>query len=479
MSLDMPSRSLQTSSPAGGDRPSHDSMHPMLRHRAARSAEPKGNQEEGRESHIPRLDFEPSQYQQAQETPPLHPARATMMRYGPSRNDWDYDDRDDRRYYGPRQSYDYPRQGGRTTPGDYWEDPAYNKPHRRRPSVVHNSTPSRMDSRSGRPQPSNSARKTQQFEGSSGSESEAPQPVRRRRRRAGTADSDPGSPVPPEVIMRLPFTNWMNSNLKNHFVAAVGEFVGTTMFLFFAFAGTQVANIGANDSSASSTTGAATGFSPIVLTYISLSFGFSLMVNVWIFFRISGGLFNPAVTLAMVMVQSLSYTRGMLLLGAQLSGSMFASIIVKVLFPTTFNVRTTLSADTSIARGIFIEAILTAELVFAIFMLAKEKHRATFIAPIGIGLALFIAELVGVFYTGGSLNPARSFGPCVITGIWDKEHWIYWLGPAIGAVVAVGFYKFIKILEYEMANPGQDEVSEEKAERRAEEVRAEKGRETV
>lgn len=62
------------------------------------------------------------------------------------------------------------------------------------------------------------------------------------------------------------------------------------MFLLFAFAGTQVANIGAGNNSDNSTTGAATGFSPIVLMYIAISFGFSLMVNVWIFFRISGGL---------------------------------------------------------------------------------------------------------------------------------------------------------------------------------------------
>jgi glycerol uptake facilitator-like aquaporin len=48
-----------------------------------------------------------------------------------------------------------------------------------------------------------------------------------------------------------------------------------------------------------------------------------------------------------------------------------------------------------------------------------------FIAPVGMGLALFIAELVGVFYTGGSLNPSRSFGPCVVTGTFNKEHWIY------------------------------------------------------
>ncbi|KAF1954630.1 aquaporin-like protein [Byssothecium circinans] len=229
------------------------------------------------------------------------------------------------------------------------------------------------------------------------------------------------------------------------------------MFLFFAFSGTQVANIGSADNSDSNTTtGASTGFSPAVLQYIALIFAFSLMVNVWIFFRISGGLFNPAVTLAMLLTRAMSPIRSFLLLVAQLAGSIFASYLVSVLFPTPLNVRTTLSAETSLARGVFIEAILTAELVFTIFMLAKEKHKATFIAPVGIGLALFIAELVGVYYTGGSLNPARSFGPCVVTGVFDREHWIYWIGPGIGACAAVLFYKFIKILEYEMANPDQD-----------------------
>lgn len=76
----------------------------------------------------------------------------------------------------------------------------------------------------------------------------------------------------------------------------MGEFVGTFMFLFFAFAGTSTANIGSGDAVNLSTTGSATGFNPATLLYISLSFGFSLMVNAWIFFRISGGLFNPAVS---------------------------------------------------------------------------------------------------------------------------------------------------------------------------------------
>lgn len=95
---------------------------------------------------------------------------------------------------------------------------------------------------------------------------------------------------------------------------------------------------------------------------------------------------------------------------------------------------------------------LTAQLVFTIFMLATEKHKATFIAPIGIGLSLFIAELLGVFYTGGSLNPARSFGPAVILASFHSYHWIYWVGPTLGSMLAAAFYMFIKSLEYETVN---------------------------
>lgn len=69
---------------------------------------------------------------------------------------------------------------------------------------------------------------------------------------------------------------------------------------------------------------------------------------------------------------------------------------------------------------------------------------------------MFIAELTGVYFTGGSLNPARSFGPAVVDRKFSGYHWIYWLGPVLGSLVAAGFYKFIKVLEYETANPGQD-----------------------
>lgn len=77
--------------------------------------------------------------------------------------------------------------------------------------------------------------------------------------------------------------------INNHVVAFLGEFCGTFLFLFIAFSGTQIAF--ANEPVLSTSPGTLM----IQLLYIALSFGFSLAVNVWLFFRISGGLFNPAV----------------------------------------------------------------------------------------------------------------------------------------------------------------------------------------
>ncbi|KAI9815095.1 MAG: hypothetical protein M1827_002938 [Pycnora praestabilis] len=268
------------------------------------------------------------------------------------------------------------------------------------------------------------------------------------RRRAGLVFEEP--PRAFTEPLSLPLVARMNRTAKNHFVATIGEFIGTTLFLFFAFAGTQVANTKPEDGTSKS------GFNLAVLLYISLCFGFSLMVNVWIFYRISGGLFNPAVTLAMVLVGGLPLIRAGLLFIAQLVGGIFASFLASVMFPTGLNVTTSLGGGASLVQGVFIEAMLTGELVFTIFMLAKEKHKATFIAPVGIGLALFIAELAGVYWTGGSLNPARSFGPCVVNRDFNYEHWIYWVGPFFGAIVAAFLYKMMKVLEYEVANPGQD-----------------------
>ncbi|KAI4127634.1 MAG: hypothetical protein LQ347_004526, partial [Umbilicaria vellea] len=253
---------------------------------------------------------------------------------------------------------------------------------------------------------------------------------------------------------RIAVFNFLPDRVRNHFVAMCGEFAGTFLFLFFAFSGTQVANT--NQTGATATATAAQVPNTSQLLYIALSFGFSLAVNAWVFFRISGGLFNPAVSLGMCLIGAVPWVRGVFVVISQILGGIAAAGVVSALFPGDLLVRTNLAAGTSVVRGLFIEMFLTAQLVFTIFMLAAEKHKGTFIAPIGIGLSLFIAELSGVYYTGGSLNPARSFGPCVVLHKFAFYHWIYWVGPILGTLLACGFYKFIKALEYETANPGQD-----------------------
>ncbi|KAH6658443.1 aquaporin [Truncatella angustata] len=249
---------------------------------------------------------------------------------------------------------------------------------------------------------------------------------------------------------RIPVIKHMSPSSKNHFVAALSEFVGTFLFLLFAFGGTNAVN------NASTESGDTLNDNPAKLLYISLCFGMSLAVNAWVFFRISGGLFNPAVTLGMALVGAITYTRGILIFASQIVGAIAASAVVLGLFPGPLKVGTSLSGGTSVVQGLFIEMFLTTMLVFTIFMLAAEKHRATFIAPVGIGLALFICHLVGVYYTGAGVNPARSFGPSVVLGSFHGYDWIYWVGPILGSLVATGFYLLVKALEYETVNPEQD-----------------------
>ena len=104
---------------------------------------------------------------------------------------------------------------------------------------------------------------------------------------------------------------------------------------------------------------------------------------------------SSQVTVGMVLISAISWVRGALLFITQIIGGIVAAEIVQTLFQGDLAVSTTLGGGTTIAQGVIIELILTAQLVFTIFMLAAEKHTGNFIAPVGIGLSLFIAELTG------------------------------------------------------------------------------------
>lgn len=73
-----------------------------------------------------------------------------------------------------------------------------------------------------------------------------------------------------------------------------------------------------------------------------------------------------------------------------------------------------------------------------------------------------MAELVGVYWTGGSLNPSRSLGPNIVTWKWESTHWIYWAGPTIGSLLAVAVYRIFKSLELQPESPEQDVESPRK-----------------
>ena len=124
--------------------------------------------------------------------------------------------------------------------------------------------------------------------------------------------------------------------------------MGTTMFLFMAFGGTHIANL----PGATVTTSSGTAFIDTSnLMFIALAFGLSLIINVWIFFRVSGALFNPAISLALALATVISPLRAVLLIIAQLLGGIVAAALIDGLMPGPLNVGTSLSGDISIAQG--------------------------------------------------------------------------------------------------------------------------------
>ena len=91
--------------------------------------------------------------------------------------------------------------------------------------------------------------------------------------------------------------------------------------------------------------------------------------------------------------------------------------------------------NSSIMAGITVEIILTFFLVTVIFLTAVHKKAPAGIHGISIGGMVFLLHLVGVPLTGASMNPARTFGPAVVSGFWEL-HWLYWLAPIIGGIIA-------------------------------------------
>lgn len=143
------------------------------------------------------------------------------------------------------------------------------------------------------------------------------------------------------------------SNLRKHMVAASGEFVGTFLFLLFAFLGHNMAAQQAPDS------GPNGGPSNQTVIFIGMSYGLSLLVTAWTLYRISGGLFNPAVTMGLILTGNLDWLRGTIFLPVQLLSGICAAAVTRVIVPGDIaGVQTTLADGVSVAQGLFIEMVI-------------------------------------------------------------------------------------------------------------------------
>ncbi|XP_068121206.1 aquaporin-2-like [Hyperolius riggenbachi] len=189
------------------------------------------------------------------------------------------------------------------------------------------------------------------------------------------------------------------------------------------------------------------GASPSVLQ-VALAFGLGIGTLVQTFGHVSGAHINPAVTLAFMVGSQISFLRAVFYVGAQLLGAVSGAAILQGLTP--FEARGNLSINglfnnTDAGKAFAIELFLTLQLVLCIFASTDDKRTDNVGSPaLSIGFSVSLGHLLGIHYTGCSMNPARSFAPAVLTGNFT-DHWVFWLGPMFGAVLGSLLYHYVLI----------------------------------
>lgn len=194
-----------------------------------------------------------------------------------------------------------------------------------------------------------------------------------------------------------------------------------------------------------------TGLSLEGIIMISLGHGAAIGIMIYAFGHISGAHINPAVTIAMMITKNINVKDGAGYIGSQIVGAIAAAVAHMIILPVAgkqvnFGTQGGPSdlLNSSAISGLGVEIILTFFLVTTIFMAAVHRKAAAGMAGIAIGGMIFLIHLVGVPLTGASVNPARTLGPAIASGYWDF-HWIYWVGPIVGAVIAGMIMQYIYV----------------------------------
>jgi MIP family channel proteins len=192
-------------------------------------------------------------------------------------------------------------------------------------------------------------------------------------------------------------------------------------------------------------------FDGIGLLAIAVAHGLALSIAVSATMNVSGGHINPAVTVVMLATGRISGGNAAAYVVSQLVGATLAGLAVSMIFngvpggaaavASTGLGTPAPGADVSVMSALLTEIVLTALLVFAVFGTAVDS-RAPKIGGFGIGLMIAANILMGGPISGASMNPARTFGPALVGGVWNA-HWVYWVGPIVGALIAGLLYHHV------------------------------------
>jgi MIP family channel proteins len=215
----------------------------------------------------------------------------------------------------------------------------------------------------------------------------------------------------------------------------VAEFIGTFALVFFG-----VGAISA-DQFLHSITNGQSGFG---LLGVALAQGLAIGIMVTSLGHISGGHFNPAVTIGLWVTRKFSTFDTLAYWVAQVAGAVAAAYLLRRLpFDAWGTVQLgtpDLASGVTRTNGMIFEAVMTFFLVFVVFATAVDAQGAfDKIAGFAIGLTVTMGVLLGGPFTGAALNPARAFGPALASNHWTN-HGVYWIGPLAGGIVAGWLY---------------------------------------
>lgn len=226
--------------------------------------------------------------------------------------------------------------------------------------------------------------------------------------------------------------------------ALIAEFIATLLFLYI----TVLTVIGyKSNKSADPCDG-------VGILGIAWAFGGMIFVLVYCTAGISGGHINPAVTFGLFLARKVSLIRAVMYMVAQCLGAICGVGLVKAFQNSYYDNNgggaNMLAPGYNKGTGLGAEIIGTFVLVYTVFSATDPKRSARdshvpVLAPLPIGFAVFMVHLATIPVTGTGINPARSFGAAVIynkSKAWD-DHWIFWVGPFLGAAIAAFYHQFI------------------------------------